>query len=98
MPRKIVEDHPENTAAGKQAKQDAANADSAAGDQVQAAVDAETERGFRGVEVDQTPNEAYTVAGVTSGQPTPETDPEAAELAREGQRAAEQKAAGVAER
>jgi hypothetical protein len=34
----------------------------------------ETERGFLGVEVDTTPNHAYTVAGVTAGEPTPETD------------------------
>jgi hypothetical protein len=41
---------------------------------VQKAVDKETEQGFRGVEVDQTPNENYTIAGVTSGKPTPETE------------------------
>lgn len=41
-------------------------------DEVQAAVDEETDRGFRGVEVDQVPNEAYTVAGVVKGLPTPE--------------------------
>lgn len=35
----------------------------------------ETRQGFRGgEEVDTTPNENYTVAGVTSGKPTPETD------------------------
>ena len=34
----------------------------------------EQEQGFRGSEVDPTPNENYTVAGVTSGAPTPETD------------------------
>ena len=45
---------------------------------VQEKVDTELEQGFRGVEVDPTPNENYTVAGVTSGAPTPETDPEAA--------------------
>lgn len=52
-----------------------------AAEQVQAAVDVETEQGFRGVEVDPTPNENYTVQGVTSGKPTPETDPKAAEKA-----------------
>jgi hypothetical protein len=41
---------------------------------VQVVVDDETERGFLGVEVDTTPNHAYTVAGVTAGEPTPETD------------------------
>lgn len=52
-----------------------------AAEQVQAAVDKETEQGFAGVEVDPTPNENYTVAGVTAGLPTPETDPDAAEAA-----------------
>jgi hypothetical protein len=42
--------------------------------QVQERVDAEEEAGVRGIVVDPTPNEAYTVKGVTSGQPTPETD------------------------
>jgi len=41
------------------------------------------EQGFIGVKVDPTPNENYTVAGVTSGAPTPETDAEAAAKARE---------------
>jgi len=44
--------------------------------QVQAKVDEELEQGFRGVRVDPTPSENYSVAGVTSGKPTPETDPE----------------------
>ena len=52
-----------------------------AADQVQTAVDQETEQGYRGLEVDPTPNENYTVAGVTSDKPTPETDPKAAEKA-----------------
>lgn len=34
-----------------------------------------TEKGYIGTVPDQTPNEAYTVRGVTSGQPTPETEP-----------------------
>ncbi len=38
-------------------------------------VDRETRQGFRGgEETDTTPNENYTVAGVTAGKPTPETD------------------------
>jgi hypothetical protein len=40
----------------------------------QAKFDIEQKQGFRGIEVDPTPNENYTVAGVTSGKPTPETD------------------------
>lgn len=37
-----------------------------------------TEDGFRGVATDPTPNEHYTVSGVTAGKPTPETDPKQA--------------------
>jgi hypothetical protein len=48
-------------------------------DQVQAAMDEETGQGFRGKKVDPTPNEHYTVAGVTKGLPTPENDPEQAQ-------------------
>lgn len=54
----------------------------AAEKQVQAAVDEETEQGFRGTQVDPTPNENYTVKGVTAGKPTPETDKKQAEKAR----------------
>jgi hypothetical protein len=93
-----TKDHPENSEAGKHAKADAEAADSATAEQVQAKVDEETEQGFRGVEVDPTPNENYTVAGVTSGAPTPETDKGAAEDARRAQTEAADQAAGVAER
>ena len=40
-------------------------------------LEAANERGYIGQKVDPTPNEAYTVAGVTEGQPTPETDEDA---------------------
>lgn len=89
--------HPENTPAGQQAKADAAAADTSTAE-VQKRVDRETAQGFRGVEVDPTPNEAYSVAGVTSGAPTPETDDEAAETARKAQADTARRAAGVAER
>ena len=36
-------------------------------------VNADIEKGFRGTQADPTPNENYTVAGVTAGAPTPET-------------------------
>jgi len=49
----------------------------------QAVADVETEQGFRGVEVDPTPNENYTADGVTSGKPTPETDAKAAQAVRD---------------
>ena len=41
--------------------------------EVQKIADEEVEQGFRGVEVDKTPNEAYTVAGVLAGMDTPES-------------------------
>jgi hypothetical protein len=91
-------EHPESTPAGTAAKADAEQADAAVAGQVQEAVDVETAQGFRGVEVDPTPNENYTLAGVVEGKPTPETDPEAAEAARLAQQGVEGKAAGVAER
>jgi len=37
-------------------------------------VDVVEEQGFLGKQVDETPNENYTVAGVLAGKPTPETD------------------------
>ena len=90
-------DHPETTPEGQQAKTDAVNADKSTA-QVQKQMDEDTERGFRGVEVDPTPNDNYTVSGVTSGAPTPETDDKAAEDARKAQADAASKAAGVAKR
>jgi hypothetical protein len=42
-------------------------------EEVKEKVDQETEQGFRGTEVDDTPNENYTVSGVLAGKPTPET-------------------------
>lgn len=50
--------------------------------EVQAKVDAEQEQGFVGTRVDPTPLENYSVQGVTSGKPTPETDDDAADAAR----------------
>lgn len=41
---------------------------------IQEKFDQEQAQGFRGTEVDSTPNENYTVAGVTADKPTPETD------------------------
>lgn len=42
--------------------------------EVQKKADEEAAKGFVGVEVDETPNENYTVAGVLAGKPTPETE------------------------
>jgi len=52
-------------------------------DQVQEAVDQETEQGFRGTKVDPPPDSAYSVAGVLAEKPTPETDDKAAAKADE---------------
>jgi hypothetical protein len=60
----------------------AADAPGPGSDEVQSAMDKATDAGLFGVEIDSTPNENYTVAGVTSGAPTPETDPEHAEKVR----------------
>jgi hypothetical protein len=90
--------HPENGPAGQQAKSDAVKADSSVSDKVADNIAKETDQGFRGVEVDPTPNENYTVTGVTSGAPTPETDDDAAEDARKAQADTARKANGVAER
>lgn len=48
------------------------------GKEVQAKMDVETAQGFSGTVPDPTPNANYTVAGVTSGAPTPENNPDAA--------------------
>jgi len=44
---------------------------------------ANTEGGVEGERVDPTPDENYTVAGVTAGAATPETDEDAAKAAAE---------------
>lgn len=61
--------------------------DSGTGDggqaEIQARFDEEQEQGFRGTRGDPTPLDNYTLQGVTSGAPTPETaDPGTAESAR----------------
>ncbi|GAB2718130.1 hypothetical protein [Streptomyces bullii] len=52
-------------------------------EEIQKANDEAQAQGFFGVETDPTPNENYSVAGVTSGAPTPETDPEYAREVRQ---------------
>jgi hypothetical protein len=61
----------------------ARTADDLGQSQVQERFDKETAQGFRGVEVDPTPNENYSVQGVIAGKPTPETDADAAHAARQ---------------
>lgn len=91
-PEKVSAQSASNDAAqtGGDAAQDAA--------EVQANVDVETEQGFRGVEVDPTPNEAYTLAGQNAGAPTPETDEAAAKTAAAAQDEVAKQSNGVSER
>lgn len=42
--------------------------------EVQAAFDEASEKGYFGHSPDETPRENYTLKGVTSGKPTPETE------------------------
>lgn len=49
-------------------------ADDLGADQVQKAFDEANEQGFFGSVPDETPNENYTLKGVTSDKPTPETE------------------------
>lgn len=42
--------------------------------EVQARFDEANEKGYFGETPDETPNEHYTLQGVTSGKPTPETE------------------------
>lgn len=66
-------------------KQSQAKAEStdAGTEQLQQAFDKANEQGFFGESSDPTPNEHYTVDGVTNDKPTPETDEKAAAKARE---------------
>lgn len=93
-----IKDHPESSPEGQQAKAGAVKADRQVSAGPQEMIDRETEQGFRGVEVDTTPNENYTLQGVTSGKPTPETDPQQAEQVRKDMQDVESKANGVGER
>lgn len=87
--------HPENGPEGQQAKVSAQAADPPLAE-VQAKADQEAELGYRGIEADPTPNENYTVAGVTAGAPTPETDKGHAEAVRRHQLGVEHAIEGVA--
>jgi hypothetical protein len=50
------------------------SADDAGQAEVQAKFDEANEKGYFGTTPDDTPNENYTLKGVTSGKPTPETE------------------------
>lgn len=69
---------PPNQGAPKSPEKDS-GADGDAGQaEVKKTIDKENADGFRGTKADPTPNEAYTLPGVARGDPTPETDPDAA--------------------
>lgn len=53
---------------------------------LQKATDEAEKQGFYGTSTDPTPRENYSVAGVTSGKPTPETDEKAAQKAADANR------------
>lgn len=63
--------------------EDPEQAAEAGNESVRETVDDELDQGFRGTEADTTPNENYTVAGVTSGAPVPEAAPDPAVARRE---------------
>jgi len=62
----------EKKGAGDQLPDGAGKAEASATAEVEKALGTEQGQGFRGVETDLTPNENYTVAGVTSGADVPE--------------------------
>ncbi|MET9550538.1 hypothetical protein ABZY36_35335 [Streptomyces sp. NPDC006627] len=51
--------------------------------EIQRVTDEAEEKGYFGAAVDPTPNENYTLKGVTSGAPTPESDREYAREVRQ---------------
>lgn len=57
----------------KKASENTATADQLRGDLPERVAEAD-EKGYWGTVPDPTPNEAYTLKGVSEGQPTPETD------------------------
>ena len=59
----------------KKASPSTATAEQLKGDLPERVAEAD-EKGYWGTVPDPTPNEAYTLAGVSQGQPTPETDPD----------------------
>jgi hypothetical protein len=95
MPRKSSsnqESQPEEQSAEAQSDQAAGQSQSdgdsegqveQAVQQVDEAVQSETDQGYRGVRVDQTPDEHYTVEGVTSGKPVPEAEADPVAARRE---------------
>lgn len=67
----------------RQSKATQATPDDGVAQAIQKATDEAEEQGYFGIAVDPTPNENYTLKGVTSGAPTPESDPEYAREVRQ---------------
>lgn len=64
-------------------RQSKATPDDGVAQAIQKATDEAEEQGYFGTAVDPTPNENYTLKGVTSGAPTPESDPQYAREVRQ---------------
>lgn len=73
----------ESKSTSRQSKSTQPTPDDGVAQEIQRMTDDAEEQGFLGVDVDPTPNENYTVKGVTSGAPTPESDPEYAREVRQ---------------
>lgn len=71
------------SAAQKKVEKDPEGAAKQGNEQVQKAADQEVDQGFRGTQVDLTPNENYTVAGVIAGKPVPEAAADPVQARRE---------------
>jgi hypothetical protein len=72
----MADTNDKNPKASSETTKAPANKDAALND-LQAEFDKAAEQGFFGNEVDSTPNQNYTLQGVASGAPTPETDADA---------------------
>lgn len=71
-----TDDSAELAAKAKKIEEGGGNpADLVGADQIQEAFDEATEKGYFGEVPDETPNENYTLKGVSEGKPTPETAP-----------------------
>jgi len=73
----------ESKSTSRQSKTTQETPDDGVAQAIQQATDEAEEQGYFGTAVDPTPNENYTLKGVTSGAPTPETDPEYAREVRQ---------------
>ncbi|MFI9244150.1 hypothetical protein ACIGXF_16530 [Streptomyces sp. NPDC053086] len=73
----------ESKSTSRQSKSTQETPDDGVAQEIQNATNEAERQGYFGIAVDPTPNENYTLKGVTSGAPTPETDPEYAREVRQ---------------